>query len=104
MMNVSDSFNHLVEIYVTVSENVGHRIERPDLTIQRERAGHQQQPFETEPFHVRQQLAPRQEMREGNHWAVIFLDPQFIEAEKVFRDGPHPDQPFAEIKIGPSFQ
>src|SRR5215475_12177938 len=104
MMNVSDSFNHLIEVDMTMSENVDRRIESPDLTIQRQGAGHQRQPFKTEPFHGRQQLASRQEMRKGDHRAVILLDPRFIEAEKVFRDRSHPDRPFAEIKIGPSLQ
>jgi hypothetical protein len=45
MMNVSDSFNHLVKVDVAMSENVDRRIERPDLTIQRQGAGHQRQPF-----------------------------------------------------------
>jgi len=86
MMNVSDSFNHLVKVDMAVSENVDRRIERPDLTIQRQGAGHQRQPFKTEPFYGRQQLASRQEMRQGDHRTVILLNPRFIEAEKVFRD------------------
>src|SRR5262245_42710435 len=102
MMKISDFFNRLVEIDVAVSEDVNRSVESPDLTVHRESSGHQRQSFETELFNGRQQLAPRQEMRQGNHRAVIFLDPRFVEAEKVFRDGPYLDRPFAEIKIGPS--
>ena len=54
MMNVSDSFNLLVEVNVAMSENVDHRFERPDLTVQRRRAGHQRQPFKSELFYCRQ--------------------------------------------------